>query len=115
MSFAYPGGRGRNPVWLGSDSRGICPGVNVNKVIYKPAGMVLGALAGVGATVVFRKVWTLATGDAQAPDPTDRDRGWGSILLAAAVQGAIFGVVKAAVDRGGAAGYRKVTGEWPDD
>ena len=90
-------------------------GVNVNKVIYKPAGTVLGALAGVAATVAFRKVWTLATGDAEAPDPTDRKRGWGPVLLAAAVQGAIFGVVKAAVDRGGAAGYRKVTGEWPDD
>ena len=37
------------------------------------------------------------------------------MLLAATIQGAIFGVVKAAVDRGGATGYRKVTGEWPDD
>ncbi|HEV7647153.1 MAG TPA: DUF4235 domain-containing protein [Actinophytocola sp.] len=89
--------------------------MNVNKVIYKPVGMVLGALAGVTASVAFRKVWTVTTGDAEAPDPTDRDRGWAPILLAAAVQGAIFGAVKAAVDRGGAFGYRKVTGEWPDD
>jgi hypothetical protein len=89
--------------------------VNVNKVIYKPVGMVLGALAGAAASVAFRKVWTLTTGDAEAPDATDRNRGWRPILVAAAVQGAIFGAVKAAVDRGGAAGYRKMTGEWPDD
>jgi len=89
--------------------------MNVNKVLYKPVGMIIGALGGVAATALFRKVWTLVSGDDEAPDPTDRDRGWGSILLAATVQGAIFGLVKAAVDRGGATGYKKVTGEWPDD
>ncbi len=39
---------------------------------------------------------------------------WGEVLTAAALQGAIFAVVKAAVDRGGAAGVRRLTGEWPD-
>ncbi len=89
--------------------------MKVNKVLYKPVGLVVGALGGFAATALFRKAWTLVSGEEEAPDPTDRDRGWGSVLLAAAVQGAIFGLVKAAVDRGGAAGYKKVTGEWPDD
>jgi predicted metal-dependent enzyme (double-stranded beta helix superfamily) len=89
--------------------------VNVNKIIYKPVGMLVGVLGGLAATAAFRKVWELATGDREAPDPTDRNRSWGQILLAATVQGAIFGLVKAAVDRGGATGYKKVTGEWPDD
>ena len=35
------------------------------------------------------------------------------VLAAAALQGAIFAVVKAAVDRGGAVGVQKLTGEWP--
>jgi hypothetical protein len=30
------------------------------------------------------------------------------------LQGAIFAVVKALVDRGGATGVRKMTGQWPD-
>jgi hypothetical protein len=30
------------------------------------------------------------------------------------LQGAIFAVVKALVDRGGAASVRKLTGQWPD-
>lgn len=89
--------------------------MNANKVIYKPAGLVIGALGGVAATAVFRKVWTMVSGEKEAPDPTDRDRTWGQVLVAAGVQGAIFGLVKAAVDRAGAAGYKKVTGEWPDD
>jgi hypothetical protein len=33
----------------------------------------------------------------------------------AALQGAIFAVVKAAVDRGAAEGTRRITGVWPGD
>jgi hypothetical protein len=35
------------------------------------------------------------------------------VLIAAAVQGAIFAVVKAAVDRAGAKGIKKITGTDP--
>jgi hypothetical protein len=35
--------------------------------------------------------------------------------VAAAVQGAIFGAVKALVDRGGATGWRRLTGTWPGE
>ncbi len=37
------------------------------------------------------------------------------MLLAAAVQGAIFAVVRTAVDRGGAVGVKRLTGKWPSD
>jgi hypothetical protein len=37
------------------------------------------------------------------------------MLLAATMQGAIFAVVKAAVDRSAAEGTRKLTGVWPGD
>jgi hypothetical protein len=36
-------------------------------------------------------------------------------MPAAALQGAIFAFVKAAVDRGGAEGFRKMTGVWPGE
>jgi predicted metal-dependent enzyme (double-stranded beta helix superfamily) len=83
------------------------------KVAYKPVGLLLGAGAGVVSGLVFKQVWKLVTHDDDAPDATDEERGWGEVLLAAAVQGAIFAVVKAAVDRAGAAGVRKATGQWP--
>jgi hypothetical protein len=86
----------------------------LQKVAYKPVGMLLGIAAGAVAGVVFRQVWKLASGDDEAPDATDEDRGWVEIIAAAALQGAIFATVKALVDRGGAAGVRKITGEWPD-
>ena len=89
--------------------------MNVNKVMYKPVGLLIGVLSGVLATSVFNKVWGAVGPGDEAPDPTDRKATWNQVLLAATIQGAIFGVVKAAVDRAGATGYRKVTGEWPDD
>jgi hypothetical protein len=86
----------------------------VGKLAYKPVGILLGIGAGTIAGFVFKEVWKLASGDDDAPNATDEDRGWGEILAAAALQGAIFALVKAAVDRGGAAGVRKMTGQWPD-
>jgi hypothetical protein len=85
----------------------------VSKVAYKPVGMLLGIGAGIVAGAVFKQVWKIAAGDDDAPDATDEERGWGEILAAAALQGAIFAVVKAAVDRGGASGVRRLTGRWP--
>ncbi len=86
----------------------------LQKVAYKPVGLLLGIGAGAVAGFVFKQVWKLASGDDDAPNATDEDRGWGEIIAAAAIQGAIFATVKALVDRGGAAGVRKITGEWPD-
>jgi uncharacterized protein DUF4235 len=89
--------------------------MNANKVLYKPLGMGFGVLGGVIASAVFKKVWQKATGEDEPPTATEKDIGWRQVLIAATVQGAIFGVVKAAIDRGGATGYAKLTGEWPDD
>jgi len=86
----------------------------VGKIAYKPVGILLGIAAGSLAGFAFKEVWKIATGDDDAPNATDEDRGWGEVLAAAAVQGAIFALVKAAVDRGGAVGVRKLTGTWPD-
>ncbi|RSM60364.1 hypothetical protein DMB66_24950 [Actinoplanes sp. ATCC 53533] len=86
----------------------------LRKVAYKPVGLLLGIGAGAIAGFVFKEVWKFASGDDDAPNATDEDRSWGEILAAAALQGAIFATVKALVDRGGAAGVRKITGEWPD-
>jgi predicted metal-dependent enzyme (double-stranded beta helix superfamily) len=83
------------------------------KLAYKPVGLLLGAGAGVVSGMIFKQIWKMAGHDDDAPNATDEDRGWGEILLAAALQGAIFAVVKAAVDRAGATGVQKATGRWP--
>lgn len=83
------------------------------KIAYKPVGMALGAGAGIVSGLIFKQVWKRIEHDSDAPNATDEERGWTEILAAAAIQGAIFALVKAAVDRAGAAGVRKMTGEWP--
>lgn len=83
------------------------------KIAYKPVGLILGATAGAMSGLAFRQIWKRLADDDNAPNATDEDRGWGEVLAAAALQGAIFAVVKAAVDRAGATGVRRVTGRWP--
>jgi hypothetical protein len=58
-------------------------------------------------------VWKLAAHQDDTPDALDQERGWGEIIAAAALQGAVFAAVKAAVDRGSAQGVRRLTGHWP--
>ncbi|MFI6979097.1 DUF4235 domain-containing protein [Embleya sp. NPDC050154] len=87
--------------------------MKVSKVAYKPVGLVLGATSGMIAGAAFKQAWKMIGHDDDAPDATDEDRTWSRVLLAAGLQGAIFAVVKAAVDRGGAAATRRLTGTWP--
>ena len=85
------------------------------KVLYKPVGILASVLGGLLAGAIFKQVWKAAFGEDDAPKATEAGRSWREILTAAALQGAIFGVVKAAVDRGAAAGTRTVTGVWPGE
>lgn len=85
----------------------------MKKLMYKPVGLLAGALAGAVAGLLFKQAWRLIAHEGETPDATDENRGWDEILIAAALQGAIFAVVKAAIDRGGAEGVRAFTGQWP--
>lgn len=96
------------PTNVGSEARAV-----MSRVIYRPLAMIVSSLGGIVAGVLFKQVWKRVSGDGDAPKATDGDHSWREVVLAAAVQGAIFGAVKATVDRAGAAGYRKATGEWP--
>jgi len=87
----------------------------VGKLIYRPVGMVLSLLSGVLASFVFSRVWKAVSGEPEAPKAMEAHRSWRNVLGAAALHGAVFGLVKAAVDRGGARGFERVTGTWPGD
>ncbi|MFD9359405.1 DUF4235 domain-containing protein [Streptomyces sp. NPDC060031] len=87
--------------------------MRASKVAYKPVGLALGAVSGMIAGAAFKQVWKIVEGEGDAPDAMDEGRPWGQILIAAAVQGAIFAVVKASVERSGALATRRMTGTWP--
>lgn len=86
-------------------------------LLYRPFGITGSIVAGVAAGQVFKQVWKRASRHPDADPPRARESEYPlkEVLAAAAVQGAIFAVVKAAVDRGGARLFQRVTGEWPGD
>ncbi len=85
------------------------------KLLCKPVSVLVSVLGGVLAGVIFKRVCAITAREDDAPKVTDAQRGWREVLLAAALQGAIFAVVKAAVGRSAAAGTRKLTGVWPGE
>ncbi|MFI5865061.1 DUF4235 domain-containing protein [Streptomyces sp. NPDC051546] len=87
--------------------------MNASKIPYKPVGMALGVVSGMIAGAAFKQAWKVVAGEGDAPAATDEGRSWKQILLAAAIQGAIFSVVKASVERSGAVTVRGATGTWP--
>ena len=85
------------------------------ELLYKLVNLIASMLGGLLAGLIFRRVWKIIGRGDDVPKPTDERPGWGEILLAATLQGAIFAVVKAAVDRGTAEATRKLIGIWPGD
>jgi Protein of unknown function (DUF4235) len=85
------------------------------KLAYRPFGLVSGIVGGLVAGVVFKQVWKRVGNHDDAPDALQAEYRWRELLLAAALQGAVYAVVKAAVDRAGAKAFERWTGEWPGD
>jgi uncharacterized protein DUF4235 len=83
------------------------------KLVYKPFGLFVGVLGGMVAGAIFKRVWRTVAREDAAPEATDATKGWGEVVTAAAVQGAVFGGVKAVIDRAGATGFAHLTGAWP--
>ncbi|EOM75632.1 DUF4235 domain-containing protein [Rhodococcus rhodnii] len=81
----------------------------VSKALYKPLSLGTSVVGGIVAGAVFNQVWKRVSTNSDTPDPKDLQRSIGEVLLAAALQGVVFAVVRAAVDRAGARGYKAVT------
>lgn len=82
------------------------------KLLYRPLGLLVSVVGGIAASAVFNGIWKRFAHEEEAPKATQAERSWGEIVPAAALQGAVFGAVKAAVDRGGLKGFEKATGVW---
>jgi hypothetical protein len=86
----------------------------VAKIFFIPFSIGAGLLAGFIGKKVFDGVWGLID-EEEAPDGSQRDVPWSKLLLAAAVEGAIFRAVKMATDRGSRQAFERVTGSWPGE
>ena len=84
------------------------------KAIYKPFGIIIGLLAGQVSKKLFGALWARFD-EEEPPKPTTREANWPKILTAAAVQGIVFKLVRAVVDRNMAQGFSYLTGTWPGE
>ncbi|MGB3773006.1 MAG: DUF4235 domain-containing protein [Rhodococcus sp. (in: high G+C Gram-positive bacteria)] len=88
--------------------------IPVNKSIYKPLSLIVSILGGMAAGKVFNQIYKrVGDNDLEMPDPKDLSRTNREVLVAAALHGVVYGVVKAAVDRAGAKGFRSLANEDP--
>ena len=85
------------------------------KMVYRPVDLIADIIGGLLAGLIFRRVWNIIEHGEDAPKPTDRQRGWREILVAAGLYGMVSALIKAVIDRGAAEGTRKLTGTWPGD
>ena len=85
------------------------------KIVYRPLGILFSVLGGILAGTIFKQIWKVISREGEAPKAKESEYGWREVLPAATLEGAVFGLVKAAVDRGGARGFEKLTGVWPGD
>ena len=87
------------------------------KILYRPWGLMASLVGGLVAGQVFHLVWKRldpeSSGD--APKPLQSEYRLRKVVAAAAVQGAIFTVVRALINRGGAKAFERWTGEWPGE
>ncbi len=85
------------------------------KLAYRPVGLIAGLVAGAISGAIFKQIWKLVAKEDDAPTALQSEYKMREVVIAAAIQGAIFAATKAAVDRAGARGFTKLTGSWPGD
>jgi hypothetical protein len=84
------------------------------KLVFTPVSIGVGLLAGVVAKKIFNQIWGLFD-DEEPPDSTHRDIDWPKLIIAAAIQGAIFRAMKEATDHASRRAFARTTGKWPGE
>jgi hypothetical protein len=85
------------------------------KVLYTPVSLLISVLGAIAAGTVFKQIWKRISNEEEAPKALEAEYGWREVLPAAALQGAVFALVKTVIQRGGARGFERLTGVWPGD
>jgi hypothetical protein len=84
------------------------------KLVFTPVSIGVGLLAGVVAKKIFNQIWGLFD-DEEPPDSKHRDIDWPKLIIAAAIQGAIFRAMKEATDHASRRAFARTTGKWPGE
>ncbi len=86
--------------------------MSVAKTFYKPLALASSIGGGLVAGKIFSEIWQRANpAGTEPPDPEDLQTSMKEIFVAAAIQGVIVGVVRAALARGQAKGFAALANE----
>ena len=84
--------------------------MSASKAIYKPLSIGTSVAGGLIAGKIFTEIWQrISPEDQEPPEPRDLSRSTRELFIAAAIQGLIVGLVRAALARSQAHGYRALT------
>lgn len=82
------------------------------RFLFAPISIVGGLIAGMFAKKIFERVWGLIAGE-EPPESEYREISIPKLLVAGALQGAIFRAVKEASDHYSRRAFAGATGTWP--
>jgi hypothetical protein len=84
------------------------------KLLFIPVSIVAGLIAGFLSKALFNQLWGLIDKE-EPPDSKHRHISWGKLVIAAALQGAIFRAIKEATDHYSRQAFAGFTGTWPGE
>jgi Protein of unknown function (DUF4235) len=86
----------------------------MSKIVFIPVSVLGGIAAGFVGKKLFELVWGMID-EEEPPDPKHRDTSWPKLLIALALEGAIFRAVRGLFDHGSRRSFAKFTGAWPGE
>ena len=84
------------------------------KFLFMPFSILAGLIAGFMSKKIFEGIWQLFD-EEEAPEPEHREISWVKLVLALAIEGAVFRAVRGLVDHSARRSFHRVTGSWPGD
>lgn len=84
------------------------------KLLFTPLSVTAGLLAGFLGKKIFEQIWGMIDKE-EPPHPEHREIPVARMLLALAIEGAIFRVVKGATDHWARRTFERFTGTWPGE
>ncbi|HEX2128522.1 MAG TPA: DUF4235 domain-containing protein [Solirubrobacterales bacterium] len=84
------------------------------KVLFIPVSIAGGILAGLIGKKAFERVWGLVD-DQEPPDAQHRDVSYPKMVVALALEGAIFRAARGVFDHEARRGFARLTGRWPGE
>ena len=86
----------------------------MKKLLFLPFSLVGGILAGLVSKRLFGRLWS-AVDDQSPPQPEHRRATWPKLVVALALEGAVFKAVSGAFDHLMRRLFGRLTGSWPGE